>query len=126
MNGIIVKDSKISGKGLFAARDFKMGEVIVPWNVMGSYSRGEGEKLPMEQKKRLTFIGDGRYGLTTEPACFMNHSCNPNTHAVGQADIASRDIKLGEEITTSYLSEDAGFVWFDCRCGSLNCKSRVG
>jgi len=44
---------------------------------------------------------------------FFNHSDNPNTHCVEDpddeetADIASRDIQVGEELTVNYREFDA-------------------
>ncbi len=32
MKDIVVKKSKIIGKGVFAIRDFKKGEVVLKWN----------------------------------------------------------------------------------------------
>jgi len=31
MKSVVVKKSKISGKGVFASRDFKKGEIVLRW-----------------------------------------------------------------------------------------------
>ena len=125
MDKIIIKDSPIEGKGIFAARDIVKGELITHWNVAGSYSKEEVGKLTFDQRKRATPLGDGKFGLITEPACFMNHSCEPNIISKDQADFAAMNIKAGEEITADYTSEEP-IEWFDCHCGKQNCKKRVG
>ena len=123
---IIIKKSSIQGTGLFANRDFKKGEIITHWNVKGSFTREEATGLPPEQKKRLSFAGNDKYGIVSEPACFVNHSCTPNTNSINQTDVASREIKKGEEITADYTSdEDTTFITFNCKCGSKNCKGKV-
>ena len=83
----------------------------------------------------------GEYELEI-PACFMNHSCDPNTfdevkpdpHHHGSRDflsqcIAARVIEEGEEITTDYDLFDWEFEGegsFDCHCSSALCRGRVG
>lgn len=74
--------------------------------------------------------------------CLTNHSCNPNAFSITNFNnsfdkipskcfydfVASKDIKVGEEITCNYLlffegSENKeGFI---CRCGSKKCYKEI-
>ncbi len=57
------------------------------------------------------------------PERFVNHSCDANTSVKNKCDIASRDIKKGEEITSDYSNQ--GVELFKCCCGSKNCKKII-
>jgi len=59
------------------------------------------------------------------PEKYVNHSCNANTRVGNQCDIAIRDIKKGEEITSDY-GKEGSFISFKCECGSKNCRGRIG
>jgi len=104
MPDIVVKKSKISGFGVFAARPFKKGEVVLGWNLSHQLSEAEARVLPEKLKHFLTFSG-GKIILMQEPERFVNHSCEANTHAKNFADVASRDIQKGEEVTADYGEE---------------------
>ena len=124
MSDIIVKKSKIKGRGVFAARDFKKGEVVLPWSVEKVMEEAELEGLSSEEKECVSQREDGKYVLFAEPANCVNHSCNPNTEARDNANIAIRDIREGEEITTDYELEGA-LNKFSCNCASENCRGEI-
>lgn len=115
MNDVVIKKSKINNKGVFANRDFKKGETVILWNPK-IISKKEFEELTLKKNKYL-IKQDRNYFLMQSPEKFVNHSCNPNTKAKNKSDIAIRDIKSGEEITSFYL--DKGLK---CNCGSKKCK----
>ena len=50
MPDVIVKDSKIHGKGVFALRDFKKGEVVIKWDTSHVLTLDQVEKLPKSEK----------------------------------------------------------------------------
>lgn len=66
------------------------------------------------------------------PVMLMNHSCDPNTSptstctATGE-DIATKDIKRGEELTSNYNLQffDYGPFFDQCTCGSSNCLGQM-
>ena len=66
-------------------------------------------------------INDQMYFLMQIPERYVNHSCNANTFVKNNSDIAIRDIKKGEEITSNY--SDSEPLDFECKCGSENCVS---
>lgn len=58
------------------------------------------------------------------PERYVNHSCDPNTKAINNSDVAVRDIKIDEEITSDYTGSVSKS--FQCRCGSKNCRGIIG
>ncbi|PIP76091.1 hypothetical protein CO134_00330 [Candidatus Kuenenbacteria bacterium CG_4_9_14_3_um_filter_39_14] len=62
--------------------------------------------------------------IQNPPERYINHSCNPNTEVIDNCDMAIRDIKKGEEITSDY-SKDNAVIHFRCNCGSKNCKKSI-
>jgi len=116
---IVVKKSKISGKGVFANKDFKMGEIVLNWHP--KFLKEEEVANYFDQKEYLN-IDNGKTFLMMEPERNINHSCDPNTKANTEkyCDIAIKNIKKGEEITSDYSgTSNPDFI---CNCGSKNCK----
>jgi len=124
---IIVKDSKIQGKGAFANRDFKKGEIVIKYNLK-PLTKEEFQNLS-EKEKHYTDFHDGRYWLFQIPERYVNHSCDANTEQVLDQEIkcdrAIKDIKIGEEITADYTKEDIPSMKMICNCGSKNCKKII-
>ena len=60
------------------------------------------------------------YFLMKLPEKYVNRSCNANTKSKNLCDVAIRDIKKGEEITSSYKNNS-----FKCKCGDKNCVGNV-
>ncbi len=125
MNDVIVKNSDVHGKGLFANKDFKKGEMVLNWNKENKYlSKKDVENLPLSLKPFVA-VFNNQYLLIAEPERYMNHSCNPNTEiSEDGSDFALRDIKRGEEITGSYTRVGA-LMGFECNCGSENCRKLI-
>jgi SET domain-containing protein len=121
---VILQQSGIDKRGVFAARDFKKGEVVMAWHPIKMLTKEEADALPYSEKHFVSNYRDGEYILQAEPERFVNHSCDPSTHVIGMADVAARDIKKGEEITSDY-SDGGLLIHFDCTCGSENCRGRI-
>ena len=100
MPDIVVKKSGVSGLGVFAAKSFKRGEMVLKWNLSKELSSEEAEELPEVLKHFLTYF-ESRIFLLQEPERFVNHSCEANTIAKDFGDVASRDIKKGEKTKMS-------------------------
>lgn len=123
MADVIVKDSKIHGKGVFAARDFKKGEMVIDWSACSvQLTKEQVDKLPKSKKRYVSFLKGRQYVLFTFPGKCVNHSCDSNTKAQNGKDIAVRNIKKGEEITADYILERVPELDMRCKCGSKNCK----
>ncbi len=122
-SGVIVKKSKINKKGVFAAKDFKKGETVIVWKPK-MISGAEAENASAAHKHFI--VKDGKkYLLMRSPERFVNHSCDANTRVRGQADVAIRTIKKGEEITSNYGAEEC-LIPFTCRCGQPKCRGLIG
>jgi len=121
---LIVQKSPISGKGVFAARDYRAGEVVVRWDLSKTISKSQTKKLSDEDKRFLVKYG-GRYILMQPPAKFVNHSCDANTTVQNFCDVAKRNIKAGKEITTDYSETMTENDSLDCKCKSINCRKRI-
>lgn len=111
-----VRLSPIHGLGVFAA------EFIPDGTVTWRYLDGFDQRLPesilsilshpaKEQFLKYSYVDPttGLYELCADDARFFNHSENPNTAGVPtgeDADIATRDINVGEELTCDYRTFD--------------------
>jgi uncharacterized protein len=114
--------SPIEGLGVFAAENIKKGTIV--WQFVPGVdlliSPKELQLLPsavVEHCKRYAYLHNvtGEYVLCGDDARFVNHSDDPNTMGVYPPgdnqglDIAVRDIREGEELTSDYQSFDAEF-----------------
>ena len=93
MAEVVIGQGKLAGKGVYANRDFKVGEQIKEWNLK-ELSQAEFDMLP---KSEHMFVHSfwGKMYLFSEPSRYINHSANPNTRSdfIKMADFATRDIK---------------------------------
>lgn len=118
---IVIKRSRISGRGIFAAKNFRKGSVVVRWHPK-DLKKDDIAALPKRELRFVEKIGRKFY-LMQPPERFMNHSCEPNTRIGTLCDVATRTIKKGEEITSDYSGHE--IRPFKCRCGSPKCKKIV-
>lgn len=108
MGDIIIGKGNLAGKGVYANRDFREGEVVIQYHLK-PLTEEEYKQLP-ESEKCFTHSHWGQIMLYGEPERYVNHSDNPNTYQDlnKQLDIALRDIKKGEMITGDATKDDAG------------------
>lgn len=106
MSDLIIGKGNLAGKGVYAERDFKKGEVIIKYSLK-PLKEGEFENLP-DWEKEFTHTHWGTTYLYSEPERYVNHSDNPNTYQdiTNKCDIALRDIKKGEMVTTDATKDD--------------------
>lgn len=123
-DNVTIKTSDIHGKGVFASRDFKVGEIVLRWDISNVLSENEVSKMTQEETRYITFLDD-KYVLMQEPERFVNHSCDANTTAKQFCDVAKRDIKRGEEITANYQEELPPNTYMECHCGSPSCIGAI-
>lgn len=121
MKNVTVKTSKIHGRGVFADRDFKKGEVVIKYRLK-LLTKGEFANLT-EKDKHFTSFQNGKYWFFPSPERYVNHSCRPNTNPnlKNKSDFAVRNIKKGEEITTDYRKDNVPGLHMKCNCGSKRC-----
>ncbi|MEH1859511.1 MAG: SET domain-containing protein [Nostoc sp.] len=118
---LIVGNTNLKGRGVFAQKRFLKGEIIERVPVV---------LIPAEQVEFLdkTILGNYYYDWEDKAAAIalglsslINHSYHPNSYYVKKfADreldlIAYRDIEAGEEITANYNGspDDKSPIWFD-------------
>jgi len=106
MNDVYIGKGKLSGKGVYAARDFKAGEVVIQYHLQ-ALSKDEYKKLSRGERQ-FTHSHWGTIYLYAEPERYVNHSNNPNTYQdlLKKQDIALRNIKKDEEITGDATKDD--------------------
>ena len=106
MSDLIIGKGKLAGKGVYANRDFKEGEIVTKYSLK-PLTKEDYKKLPKSEKK-FAHIHWGQTYLYLEPDRYVNHSDNPNTYQdlINKCDIARRDIKKGEMITTDATKDD--------------------
>lgn len=109
MADVIIKKSKIGqfDKGVFANRNFKKGEIVLKYSNLKHLTQKEFQNLP-QSEKQFTHKHWGVIYLYPSPARYVNHSSHPNTvqNLKERYDVAIRDIKKGEEITTDATKDD--------------------
>ena len=123
MPDVIVKKSKIHGRGVFANKDFKKGEIVIKYNLK-KLTKEKFNNLS-EKEKHYTSKENGEYLLFPSPERYVNHSCSPNTNPINKCDIAIKDIKKGEEITTDYSKDNVPGLNMRCNCGNKDCKKII-
>ncbi|HVA82967.1 MAG TPA: SET domain-containing protein-lysine N-methyltransferase [Candidatus Aquilonibacter sp.] len=131
-----VRDSKISGGGVFTKIKIDRGQTIC--NL-------EGERINLneminrvnqgaERGSDPLQTGDEEYLDLDEFSRTFNHSCNPNSFIRGKKElVALKKIEAGEEVTYDYSSTmDDNYknasrgIWTNkCNCGSKNCRGSV-
>ena len=106
MSDVLIGKGKLAGKGVYAARDFKQGEIVVQYHLK-PLSKEDFDNLP-KSEKMFTHSYRGQIFLYQEPERYVNHSDSPNTYQdhIQKADIALCHIKQGEMITTYATKDD--------------------
>jgi D-alanine-D-alanine ligase-like ATP-grasp enzyme len=132
----VVKGNSISGFGIYASRNIKMGEFIF-WGEESPQRLVTLRHVEMNwsEKEKETFR---RYAYPISKEVFLiwdndpgewapqNHSCEPNTAYNGLNVIATREIKKGEELTVDYATFlDKNMQPFHCLCGAPNCRGLI-
>jgi hypothetical protein len=141
---IVVRNSRIHGRGIYAARKLRQGERIVEYR---------GERISWKEADRRppsdpddpnhTFffsLSDGKTvidaGVEGNIARWVNHSCAPNCETEETEDgrvfiQAMRDIRRGEELNYDYgLIIDERITatlkkQYECRCGAVDCRGTM-
>jgi SET domain-containing protein len=128
--GLSIRESRINGKGCFAAIRFPRGKKIADY-AGELISNAEANRRASRRVLRICAIDDrwsldgSRWGNGTH---YINHSCEPNSFMkilYGHIQFyALRDIRPGEEITIDYEST----LHSDrkrCYCGAKTCRGTI-
>mgnify|MGYP001615509202 FL=1 len=105
-NQVFVGKGEIIGKGVYATRDIQEGEVVIQYG-LEPLTEEDYEKLSEEEKAFVHTHWGVKY-IYSEPERYVNHSSNPNTlqDLENKCDVAIRDIKQGEQITTDATKDN--------------------
>ena len=110
--------SPISGDGVFAGRNFSLGEKI--WTMTGLvYGNSRTGQDP-----DFVGLGPGLWMDPDAPLNKLNHSCNPNAHFGPRRQLfALRPIAMGEEVTFDYSTSEVDPQWtMICSCAAKGCR----
>ena len=139
---VIVKESKVHGKGVFAFVDIKKGTKVIEY-LGKKISHKEGERrshLSFEDsktnpKKGAVYIFElnNKYSLDgnipKNDAKYFNNSCSPNCEAKFEKDriwfVALKNIKKGNELNINYCYTYKESLVHPCKCGSKKCLGYI-
>ena len=140
---VVVRRSKIQGRGVYASRDIAEGERIIEYTgllITNEEADAQCDDEGMRRHHTFVFSIDDKHCVDASvggnEARFINHSCEPNafTRVVRSRIfvIAGRDIAKGEEVlydywyTTddSYTPDDLRRM-YPCRCGVETCRGTL-
>jgi SET domain-containing protein len=141
---ILVRDSHIHGRGVYAARSIHEGERIIEYRGERITWREADRRPPSDPSDpHHTFffsLDDGRHVIDANvrgnSARWINHSCEPNCETEETDDgrvyiQALRRIRRGEELSYDYcLVVDERLTptlkrQYLCRCGSSQCRGTM-
>ena len=127
-----VRESKIHGRGLFAAADIPKDEIVA---VKGGHivdGKTLREKItpmlgPVEiQIDDSLFIAPVTNEERELSMLYLNHSCDPNLGMRGEISfVAVRDIRAGEELTHDWAMTDNDDYSVECNCNAPNCRKTL-
>jgi uncharacterized protein len=146
LRSIVVRNSRIHGRGVFARRKIPKGRAIIPYRGK-LITHAEADAQGPDDGHTFLFILNDDYVIDAtrggNEARWINHSCNPNCIAYliesraknpkwDKVVIESlRDIAPGEELSYDYRIEaddpDNALersLWV-CRCGAKNCTGTM-
>jgi SET domain-containing protein len=140
---VVVRRSKIQGRGVYASRDIAEGERVIEYTgllITNEEADAQCDDEGMHRHHTFLFGVDDRYTVDGaqggNEARFINHSCEPNCESVIEKRRvfidALRDIPAGEEIAYDYwYTTDHGYTLEDlrriypCRCRAPTCRGTL-
>lgn len=117
-----IKNVAKKGRGVFATADLEQGNLVII-----------GKPLKVTQIRTMTSlqVGYDDHAELDEPACVVNHSCNPNLGIKnnkygGYSFYALCNIPEGTELTWDYnTTEYVSIAVPECHCGADNCRKKT-
>ncbi len=128
-----MRNSRISGRGLFAKESIHKGELMI------SFENGKGKVINSTEADMLYDAGNDHmlqisddlfFAATTvgeyEKEDHINHSCDPNLGIDGNVKfVAMRDIRKDEELTFDYAMSESSDYKMECHCRNKNCRKLI-
>ena len=120
--GVVVKPAKF-GKGVFARKDFRKGEVV--GIVKGR--KYPYKSFPVASESYVMELDANTVLNPSTPFRYLNHACNPNCEMQSDGEhiriITLKSIKHSQELTIDY-GWPAYFA-IPCGCGSSICRGFI-
>lgn len=111
------------GKGIFATRTIRSGEVVITGVVKEQLSENHSHAAQVAIDRYVIFEGLIQY---------VNHSCEPNCglsiNEMGGHDfVARKNIEAGQEVTFDYAMRNYSVEHFPttCQCGAPECRGMI-
>jgi SET domain-containing protein len=131
---IIVKKSKIAGRGAFALQDIPAKRKIGNMSGQIISFRKARHRVKLHPKKAILMVEFDNAPIALDASInrnelsYINHSCRPNTflrRAYRRVEFYSlRPIAKGEELSCNYgATHHNGKL--PCKCGAPNCKGFI-
>lgn len=123
---VYIAKTKYAGKGIFALKPIKKGDVI--FIVKGKVVKS---KFGPQENKHPNMIGYSNkkwiMPFKSNPLYYLNHSCSPNAGIKGKVTfIAMKPIKKDEEITLDYSIAEEDPSWrMKCKCRDKSCRKTI-
>ncbi len=146
-SAVLVQDSNIHGRGVFASQDLEKGTCIIEYKGERISWKKALERHPHDpEQPNHTFyfslsnakVIDGK--VNGNDAKWINHSCAPNCIANEFKDhkgrlrvfvFSRKNIKIGDELFYDYSLEIEGKKTkalkkdYQCRCGKKKCRGTM-
>jgi len=126
-----IRKSPIHGRGLFARRPIRRGEIVA---IKGGHILDRRALARVRRRIAAAYIqiDDGFYigargrAEVARNKIFINHSCEPNLGIRGQITyVALRAIEPGEELTYDWAMEENAPAVTRCACGARRCRGTL-
>tara|TARA_Y100000310_G_C20192916_1_gene583316 strand:+ start:61 stop:564 length:504 start_codon:yes stop_codon:yes gene_type:complete len=136
---IVVKESVIHGRGIFAKKDISKGTRIIEYKGKkitkkesdkvfdkdykeASQDPSKGEVYLFELNNKYDIDGN----IPENVAKYINHSCEPNCETENEDEekiwvLALKDIKTGQELSFNYGFNIEEHEDYPCKCGTNSC-----
>jgi len=127
---LVIRNSRIHSSGCYTSCNIKRGTWIVEYTGMRLTKHQADAMYDSARRTYLFGLDDGRVIDGDGVAAFINHSCAPNCEP-DEIDgrvwiIASRDIRVGEELTYDYNLYDGDIDdKAVCVCGARECRGSM-
>src|SRR5947209_3979414 len=126
-SAVLVRESTINGIGVFAARSFSAGELVLA--IDDSHVVDDEHPVPPGEEHHCDYLAAGKTVWMQAPERYINHSCEPNVFVrtcdgVRQV-LAIREIAAGEEIAYDYCVNGYGDTVWTCSCGAARCRHTI-
>ena len=127
------REHSIAGRGVFAKRRFKPGDVIAPYAPKQRRLDVEDPEATLAAESKLTLLSEQWTVIvpdTSVPGGWLcNHSCNPNAAIYSDREgriQCTRAIMPGEEVTIFYGWVTQNEPGRDpCLCGTARCRGFI-